>query len=340
MILLSTVIGYGQVHLEPACINSTEKYWVKGLPGSIFIWDVDGGETIGESSNDTVNILWGNKPGSHRIVVSESTASGCSDLTEAIVVVRGPYVELGNEYPEICQGETYPLDVGNNFQQPADITWSDGSKGERYLSNSTEKIWAQVIDGFGCMASDTVSLTVNHLPVVNLGKDTVLCDEGNPLTIHYTQVMKNAQKEFSQAHWQINKTESYDDYIVIEAMRDKTDTLVATMTNIKGCMASDTVRFLACDVKELFKNMSNTILPNSTEGNDKWNIPYMDIFTKAELEIFDRWGRLVYRTERVLEEPWDGTSKGRPLPMDSYYYVLKLNFNDAAPITGTVNLIK
>jgi gliding motility-associated-like protein len=66
----------------------------------------------------------------------------------------------------------------------------------------------------------------------------------------------------------------------------------------------------------------------------------MQFFDKAVLEIFDRWGRLVYRTDNVYEEPWDGKSKGKILPMDSYYYVLNLNVMNTPPLVGTVNLIR
>ena len=97
---------------------------------------------------------------------------------------------------------------------------------------------------------------------------------------------------------------------------------------------------LPCNIAELFRDIPNTITPNDDEANDVWNIPYMEYFEEAVLEIFDRWGRLVYRSTNVLDEPWDGTSNGNELPMDSYYYVLNLNMFNTPPIVGTVNLIK
>jgi gliding motility-associated-like protein len=348
VILLNTVFGYGQVpdQLDPACADSVEIYSVKGSPGSLFIWDIEEGKIVSpDLLNDTVKIRWNTTNGAsktRKITVTESTVGGCSDIRLAQLVVRGPYVELGYEYPEICMGDSIIFNIGNNFQLPAEITWSDKSFNGKYeyIAKSTQKIKVQVIDGFGCGRSDSVFLTVNKLPVVNLGKDTVLCDEQNPLTIYYNQIM-DKPSEFSSAVWKLGSKESYDNFITIPAFNEDIDTLVATITNIKNCVSTDTMLFLTCDVTELFKNMPNSITPNGDGQNDVWNIPYMNlnVFQNAVLEIFDRWGRLVYRTDKVNEEPWDGKSKGRALPMDSYYYVLKLNFQNAQ-ITGTVNLIK
>jgi gliding motility-associated-like protein len=340
MILLSTVLGYGQVRLEPVCANTTETYGVSGLPGSIFKWEIEGGQIISDDDlNDTVLIKWDYSTGTRTISVTEMTSSGCWDITEATLVVRAPFVELGYNLPEICQGDSLILNVGNQFQEPYEILWNSGSSAQEYTSKSTELIWVRVIDGFGCMRYDTVNLTVNQLPVVNLGKDTVLCDVENPLTIYYDQIMVNADKEFGGVTWKLGNVETNDNFVIINPLEEYVDTLIATITNRNGCVSTDTLMIYPCDVSKLFLKMPNTITPNGSV-NKVWNIPYMDIFTEAELEIFDRWGRLVYRTENVYEQPWDGKSNGKMLPMDSYYYVLKLNFKNAKPLVGTVNLIK
>jgi gliding motility-associated-like protein len=340
MILLNIVFGYGQVQLEPVCADSIEAYGVKGSPESVFIWDIKGGEIISEDpSNDTVIIRWGNKTGNDTIVVTELTVGGCSNMTYATIIVRAPIVDLGYDLPEICQGDSLILNVGNQFQQPYEILWNNGSNTQEYVAKSTEEIWVKVIDGFGCARYDTVHLSVNHLPIVNLGKDTILCDVENPMTIYYSQIMEDPG-EFSQAFWKLGNFESNDNFIIIHPSQAAVDTLIATITNVKGCMNSDTIKIMPCDLPILFRDMPNSITPDGNGINDVWNIPYMNIFPRAILEIFDRWGRLVYRTENVYEEPWDGKSKGRVLPMDSYYYVLKLNYNNAQPIVGTVNLIK
>jgi gliding motility-associated-like protein len=340
--MLNTVFGYGQVRLEPVCAQSTERYGVSGLGGSDFVWTVRGGTIIEGDGTDTITIHWGDAPGDYSIEVMEYSIGGCLSVPSiANIEVRGPIVDLGFSSPEICFGDTMIFDAGTAYEEPYVFTWQDSSNQQLYYGYSTKEISLSVIDGDGCQGSDTVNLTVNDLPVVHLYEDTILCDYTRPLMIYYSQIMSDPEN-FSSAVWNLGGEITNDEYITILPVEATIDTLFVTIMDFKGCKQSDTMLVLPCEIVEIFKNMPNAITPGSgTEGvNDFWNIPHIDLFPNAILEIFDRWGRLVYHTEHVYEEPWDGKSKGRTLPMDSYYYVLNLNFGDVKPIVGTVNIIK
>jgi gliding motility-associated-like protein len=65
----------------------------------------------------------------------------------------------------------------------------------------------------------------------------------------------------------------------------------------------------------------------------------MYLYPNAELWIYNRWGELVYYTDDVAGEPWDGTFNGRDLPIDSYHYVLDLG-NDEPPRRGNVTIVR
>jgi len=50
---------------------------------------------------------------------------------------------------------------------------------------------------------------------------------------------------------------------------------------------------------------------------------------------------MIYRTENIEGEPWDGNSmSGKKMPMDSYYYVIRLNEDNTEPLVGTINVIR
>lgn len=346
IILLNTVFSYGQVQLEPACFHTIEKYGVTGYLGSDFVWTIIGGTIISGDGTDTVTVRWDEPTGitgTGHLSVTEYTSEVCFTKvpSEAIIKIRGPHVELGPYEQETCIGDTTILDLGSSFLEPYSITWQDNSHNQMYFAHTSEKIKVSVIDSAGCMDADSINFVINNLPVVNLGGDTVLCNYDNPKMIYYSQIMSNPSS-FNHANWYFRGEESTNDYVEIEPV-EKVDTLSVRITNNKGCSQSDTILILPCDVTQIFANIPNTITPDGNGVNDVWNIsPVLssEIFAKAVLEIFDRWGRLVYHTEHVFEEPWDGKSKGRLLPMDSYYYVLKLNYGDFKPLVGTVNLIK
>jgi gliding motility-associated-like protein len=328
---------HGQDRLDPACAESVERYGVSGLDGSTFYWYFDHryGTIVEGDLTDTVTIQWGYQTGDVELEALEVTNAGCkNNPSQAVIEIMAPDVNLGDPFPEICLGDTLILDVGDNFQPDYEILWNNGSNDQLYMTSTSGEIWVRVIDGFGCMRYDTVSLLVNPLPVVDLGiKDTILCDQGTPLTLE--------PGDFATYDWTTSSGESsHASYFDAYPSVDRADTIFLSITDYNMCPGADTVIILPCDITVLFRNMPNTITPNNDGKNDVWVIPYIEFFDDAVLEIFDRWGRLVFRTTNVADNPWDGTSKGRLLPMDSYYYVLNLNVFNTPPLVGTVNLIK
>jgi hypothetical protein len=49
---------------------------------------------------------------------------------------------------------------------------------------------------------------------------------------------------------------------------------------------------------------------------------------------------MVYITGNAADEPWEGTYSGRVLPIDSYHYVIDLNYGENDPITGKVTIVR
>jgi gliding motility-associated-like protein len=134
--------------------------------------------------------------------------------------------------------------------------------------------------------------------------------------------------------------------VTIDGRRISPEILWVEVTDENGCRGSDTLVLEVCDASVLFANMPNTITPgvdnSDNDGyNDTWVIPYIEIFPDAILEIYDRWGRLVYRTDDIAGNPFKGeTMSGKPLPMDAYYFVLDLKVAHVKPLTGYVNVIR
>ncbi len=81
------------------------------------------------------------------------------------------------------------------------------------------------------------------------------------------------------------------------------------------------------------------ITPNNDGYNDEWRIRNIDIFPDAEVRVFNRWGKLVFKTRNLSADPWDGTFNGKLVPTDSYHYILYLN-DGSAPRSGVVSVIR
>jgi gliding motility-associated-like protein len=82
----------------------------------------------------------------------------------------------------------------------------------------------------------------------------------------------------------------------------------------------------------------NVFTPNSDGTNDVWNIPGIENYPEAKVNIYNQWGKRIFNSDGYYD-PWDGTFNGKDLPADSYFYIIDLG-NDEKPISGSVSIIK
>jgi gliding motility-associated-like protein len=81
------------------------------------------------------------------------------------------------------------------------------------------------------------------------------------------------------------------------------------------------------------------ITPNNDGFNDEWRIKNIELYPEAEIKVYNRWGKLVFSTGNISANPWDGTIDGKPVPTDSYHYILRLN-DGSKPISGVISVIR
>lgn len=108
------------------------------------------------------------------------------------------------------------------------------------------------------------------------------------------------------------------------------------------CAESPTPCGFDCDTATVEIAVLN--MPKVTEGlvlddpgpNGALEIKGAIGFKRVEIQIFNRWGDLVYFSKDYAEEmPWKGTFKGQTLPQGAYYYQLRA-FEDGDKQVGEV----
>jgi len=82
----------------------------------------------------------------------------------------------------------------------------------------------------------------------------------------------------------------------------------------------------------------NTFTPNGDGINDTWDIPSLAGYINCTVNIFNRYGALVYNSTGY-PNAWDGTYNGKRLPVGTYYYVIDLK-NGKKPISGPVTILR
>lgn len=94
-------------------------------------------------------------------------------------------------------------------------------------------------------------------------------------------------------------------------------------------------------VDETRVSVPNAFSPNGDGLNDTWGISVAGIFKISYLKIFNRWGQPVFET-RDPAFRWNGTQKGQPLPVGTYYWILQGTDHLGAPISqkGPVIIVR
>lgn len=130
-----------------------------GNPGNTFLWNTG-------ATTQTINVT---QDGYYSVEVTN--VAGCvSGDTVGTVFYSAPVVNLGSD-AAYCVENTY-----NVFTANASYEWSDASTNSDLTVTSSGIYWVDVTNlSTGCTTRDSVVVTINPLPVVNLGNDTVLC---------------------------------------------------------------------------------------------------------------------------------------------------------------------
>ncbi|HYW96961.1 MAG TPA: gliding motility-associated C-terminal domain-containing protein [Bacteroidales bacterium] len=324
LILLGILPELQAQYVNIVCAGDTGVvYRVKGTTGSTFVWNVEGG-TIATDWGDSISVNWGDREGLYTIRVQEFSQYGCPALpVTASVKVSAPDIDLGDD-TGICAGESIEILPEGTFYS---YLWQDGSTGPSFIASNQGYVSVAVTDEYGCSRSDRLYLTVHPLPDVDLGPDTSLCG--------IESILLDAGSDGVNYLW---STGDISQEVTAYAGQN---TIWARVTDEYTCTSSDTVVINACSVDERFKDMPTAFTPNGDGQNDVWNIPQLAPFPQAVIEIYDRWGDMIWRSEPGYSDPWDGVSiNGREMPMDSYYFIIDLNDGESEPFTGTVTLIK
>jgi len=297
-------------------------YRIQGNPGSTFVWNVEGG-TISDNYGDSIKVNWGNLPGEYNLRVQEVSKFGCAAVpVSGKVLVSAPLLELGDD-KEICDGGVIEiLPIGTFYS----YLWHDGSVTPNFIARDEGLISLMVSDQYGCKKTDSLFLEIHPLPFVNLGRDTSLCG--------IETLILDGGSDGQVFNWSTGQTSR--EITVYEGYQK----ISVNVTDEFGCSSLDEIIINSCSTEDYFRNMPTAFTPNGDGKNDVWNIPELQAFPQAVVEIYDRWGTLVFRSESGYSNSWDGISGGKEMPMDSYYYVINLNSAGLQPIAGTVTLIK
>ncbi|WP_181885125.1 lectin-like domain-containing protein [Pontibacter diazotrophicus] len=117
----------------------------------------------------------------------------------------------------------------------------------------------------------------------------------------------------------------------------ETITYTVVATTPAGCQITGQVHvFVRRDIV-----VPNAFSPNGDGVNETWEVETLEDYPDARVEVFDRWGTRIYEKVRYINE-WNGTYKGQPLPVSTYFYVITLSEDipkHGKKIVGSVSIV-
>lgn len=199
-----------------------------GNAGMTFLWN-----DAGASTSQTINAVTG---AAYAVIVTNPLTSCSNSDTIVVTVNPNPVQNLGVDTTQ-CAG-TITLDAGTGNYS---YTWSDASTAQTLVASVSGTYSVMVVDTVtGCYRGDTVGVTINPLPVVDLGTDSIQCggsivlDAGNSGATYLWSDASTAQT--------LSATSSGSYNVVV--------------TNTFNCSSTDTV------------NLTINFLPTVALGND------------------------------------------------------------------------
>ncbi|MEA3427376.1 MAG: gliding motility-associated C-terminal domain-containing protein [Bacteroidota bacterium] len=266
--------------------------------------------------------------------IKGENASGCTD-SRPVQVIADKVKLVITDPPAVCYPG--PTDITGNLVTAG----SDPGLYFRYWKNAEATISASspraitepgtyYVQGFnptGCYSIEKLNVRIDPAPAFTVTDP--------PAVIRPTKVdLRNtiqASTDYQYSFWR--------DALLTSPLQgsvaDSSGVYYIKGTSAQGCSQVLPVQVIVNPPI----NPPNVFSPNQDGVYDVWRIPSLQQYPACLVEVFDRYGRAVFRSSGYTRD-WDGKdARGRDLPQGTYYYVITLS-TAIKPIGGSVTIIR
>ena len=226
--------------------------------------------------------------------------------TPQIVCLNGPELVLFVENPAAVYDYVW-MDPTGNMLIGSQISISSGG---------LYTVTATTTDGTNCSRTREIQVDESIIATITDNDVTIVDDsDNNSITIDPTNLgIGDYEYALTDQNGQIIR--NYQDEPVFENLEGGIYTILVRDKN--GCG----VAMLDVSVVEFPKFFT----PNNDGINDTWIIKGANsvFFPNSEVNIFNRYGKVVAQIDIDSNRGWDGTFNGKLLPSDDYWFSIKL----------------
>ncbi len=320
--------------IQPDCSVSTGSVDLTGLP-STGAWTVTvspGGSTINGTAGITTATFEGLlESGTYTFTVTNS--SNCTSVASAPVVIDAqpiiPPAPVGSFNQDFCSALAQT--IGDINVTGTSIQWYDAATAGTLLNSSD-----LLIDGAHYYATQTVGLcesvtsldVVVHLDSLQLNLISTVTPTCNVTNGSISVQALNGMGDYSYT-WSTGATSTF-----LSGIGEGTYTVIVT----DSLLCSDEL-IITIDCKTNL--IPEIITANGNGKNDAW---VLNLAPNVSVQIFNRWGSLIYSALPYLDD-WNGQSNegvslgNEFLPSGTYFYIIDYKDGSKA-ISGYIELIR
>jgi len=242
-------------------------------------------------------------------LVYSDTLSGITILATDTVICKGTYITFTGLYSTLGNtGVTWYFGDGDSIKNVNPVSYAFDATGTFTITSDALYRACQNV---------TTSRTVTVLPqpLINLGPDTSICAGGTAITL-----ADNINGSNPIASWVWNTGQT------TPAISVTTPGMYYVTVNINNCYASDSVDVL----NNCYMDIPNAFTPNNDGVNDYF-YPRQFLtkgLTSFKMDIFNRWGELIFETTSINGAGWDGKFNNVDQPEGVYIYIIDGTFID------------
>ena len=292
---------------------------ISGTLGGTFV--TSAGLSLVDSNTGEINIQ-SSTLGSHTITYTTAGPDCPTDSTITIEIGGQENPTFSYLNPEYCITDDNPIPTavtpGGYFSAISSGLILDTLTGEVDLFNSTSAQHViEYITATGCADSSQTTISIIAEPVSNAGLDQLL-------NFTNSAVLNASGSNYLSGYWTSSNSslifeEETDSNTTVSELTVGLNELFWTIDNGICPEVSDQV-FIT--VKGIF--VPDVVTPNGDNKNETFEIIGIEN-TINKIQIFNRWGQIVFETEDYQND-WNGNNmSGVSLEDDTYFYILIVN---------------
>lgn len=228
-------------------------------------------------------------------------ANVCGQASDTIMVtfLAPPIVDLGSD-TFLCEGDQITLRTSSD---QASYLWFNGAQTSSVTVTDGGNYWVRTTNYCG-VDTDTILISLQTIPEVYLGEDTVICQITSfELTVPYQEGVAYSWQDASNG----------TGYTVTSA-----GVYWVKAENSCGSV-QDEITIASC---EAILEFPNVFTPNGDGINDYFSPKVLYNVEKWNVSIYNRWGKRIFKSED-LDQLWDGTFKSEKCSDGTYFWVVE-----------------